>query len=278
MLVELHAHSYYSKRGKVHFDGIHSPEQMIARAHQLGLNAITLADHDTMAGLPRAKRFAAKKGIMIIPGEEVSSANGHVLAIGIQETVPPGLTVWETVDRIREQGGIAIAAHPFDIKKEGVRYLARNCDAVEVFNPLNAERIGNDKARAFAEKHRMPMTAGSDAHTIDMLGYGMVRVQAHDTEDVLKAINKGRTTLVTEYAPLKVIMDYAVARLQLSYDQVMHYMDENYIWPKRIVGKKMLGLVNRSPGKIDYLFRVLAYASFGSVVMYSMSREVLGIR
>ena len=121
----------------------------------------------------------------------------------------------------------------------------------------------------------MPTTAGSDAHCIEMLGNGITVTEG---SDVLKAIQKGRTSLIKNYVSMKVLMDWAVSRLKLSSVYIINYMNTNYSWPKRAVCGQLLSLVDKSPGNIDYLFKMMAYFSYGSVIAYSATREILGVR
>jgi predicted metal-dependent phosphoesterase TrpH len=278
MLAELHSHTYYSRGTKVLYEGLNSPEEMVKHAKKLGLDAIAITDHDEIKGTRGAKKLGKKFDILVIPGEEVSTADGHLVALGINEFIPPRLSIEETLDLVHEQGGVGIAAHPFAFNRKGLGSLAKKCDAIEVFNALNLERIANFKNKYFAEKHNLPKTAGSDAHCITMIGYGITNIHASNLDRALKAIRKGETDVIGRYPPTKVIMDWSVSRLKLSYAYVIDYMNENYNWPKRTIGRKLLGLVDRSPGNIDYLFRMIAYLSLGSTVMYSTIRQILGVK
>lgn len=274
MLIELHAHTYYSHGTKIFYDGVSSPEEMVKQASKIGLNAIAITDHNSMVGAMKASKFEEKYNIMVIPGEEVSTLQGHVLAIGIEEFIRPELDILETLDKIHEQGGIAIAPHPFDIKRAGIKELAKECDAVEVFNSMNIERIGNNKCKSWVEKNSLPIVAGSDAHMLEMIGYGLIKVKANSLDEILKAIKKGKTKITTKYVPLNVIMMYSVNKLKLSYDYTVNYMEKNYCLPKRFLAKKLLALVKKSPGKIDNLFKIITYIAFGSIVVYSSFRNI----
>ncbi len=278
MLAELHSHTYYSRGTKVLYEGLNSPEEMVRHAKSLGLDAIAITDHDTIKGCSGVRRLSKKYDILVIPGEEISTADGHLVALGINEFVPPRLGIEETMELVHGQGGIGIAAHPFAFNRKGLGSLAKKCDAMEVFNALNLERIANLKNRYFAEKHNIPKTAGSDAHCLSMIGYGMTDIRASGIDNALRAIKKGKTDVIGRYPPTNVIMDWSVSRLKLSYAYVIDYMNRNYKWPKRTVGRKLLGLVEKSPGNIDYLFRMFAYMSLGSTVIYSTVRQILGVK
>lgn len=269
MKVELHAHTNYSRGTKVFYDGVESPETMVKTAKSLGLGALAITDHNTTLGHKDAIAAGKKHGMLIIPGQEVSSKDGHILGIGVQETIRPGLSVFETVDLIHAQGAVAIAVHPFDIKHDGLREKAKACDVIEIFNGINIDRISNIRCRNFAEKNGMIMVAGSDAHTAAMIGSGLINTKADSVDGIIKSIKRGEITLECKYPSVNAIKDLSIARLKMSYSHVMNYMEENYSPTKKFIGKKMLGLVNKSPGSIDKFFSGLAYTAFVCTVTYS---------
>ncbi len=269
MLVELHTHTNYSKGTKVPVEGLHTPEEMVRHAKKIGLGAIAITDHDNIKGALEAKKYAKKYGIVVIPGEEVTTYSGHMLAIGIDEHVQPGMSVEESIDKVHGLGGIAIGDHPFDIKNDGIRELARLTDAVEVFNAINMERLTNRRAKKFALLHKKPQVAGSDAHCIEMLGHGINEIDADTEDEILSAIKKGNVEIRTKYIPANVLMRWSVTRLQMSYPFVMEYINKHYSLPKRVLSRNMLGLVKKSPGNIDYFLKSLAYFGIGSSVIYS---------
>ena len=164
MLVETHIHTTYSKRLKVLYEGLSSPAEMIQAAVKNGTGALAITDHDSFAGVSVAKKAAKGTGVLIIPGQEVSSSDGHIIALGIDEEIKKGMTAEETIDEIRSQGGICIAPHPFDIGRFGIKTKAQLCDAVEVFNSMNLDRIANVRSFNWVRKNNLVPAAGSDAH------------------------------------------------------------------------------------------------------------------
>lgn len=274
MLVELHCHSNLSKREIVVVEGLNTPKEILEHARRVGLGAVAITDHDVITGSLQAKKLEKKQGVVVITGQEVTTKSGHVLALGISEFIRPRMTVEETVDVIHDQDGIAIAPHPFDLYKEGIKEKAILCDAIEGFNSLNLDRISNRKSYRFGKIHKMIILAGSDAHCIEMMNHGVISVKAHDMDSILRGIKKGRAVIEkADYHSAKVIKDWSARRLKLSYDEVLNYINENYSWPKRVVSRNLLGLVNMYPGKIDYFFRAITYASLGATMLYSASRE-----
>lgn len=277
MLAELHCHSNLSRGQKIVVEGLNTPEEILKHARKLKIGAVGITDHDAIEGSLRAKKLEKKYGIAVITAEEVSTRSGHVLAFGINEWIRPGMTVEETIDDVHSQGGIAVAPHPFDVHNDGIKEKAALCDAIEGFNALNLDRISNKKAQRFGRSRNILMIAGSDAHCIEMMNHGLIAVDAESMDGVLKAIKKGRFSVrKTNYIPMKVIKDWSARRLKLSYDEVLLYINNNYSWPKRVVSRNLLSLVNMYPGRIDYLFRGLTYASLGATIMYSAAREVAG--
>lgn len=274
MLLELHAHSYYSHREKVKYDGTTSPASMMQAAAEKGVNVVALTDHNTAMGWKEARTAAKKLGIGFIPGEEIDSADGHVLALNITDVVRPGMPVEETVDRIHQQGGIAVASHPFDIHAVGTGKKSLACDALEAFNAINFDRLSNKKCFKFAKINRKPITAGSDAHTPYMIGRALTNVNAESVDSAIKEIINGRTSLVAKYQPISSIMRWSIDKLKMSETDILSYIDSNYSWPKNMLSRFMLATTKSSPGKIDVFYKSLAYVSLGSVITYSFFKNM----
>src|SRR3989338_6887851 len=136
MKMELHSHTTYSHGTKVYYDGINAPKEMVEGAALKGLDAIVKTDHNTVFGAEQAAKYAKKYGVLVIKGEEISTSEGDITALGIQEVIRPGMSPEETVEEIHSQGGVAIGVHPFAIKEIGLGEKAVICDAAEVFNSL----------------------------------------------------------------------------------------------------------------------------------------------
>lgn len=273
---EFHSHSHYSKGGAITVEGFNSPEEMVERAKKIGLNCIALTDHDMIKGNKEAVKAGKKHGITVIPGEEVRTAGvdykmrGHVLALGIGEAVKPGLSVEETIDKIHEQGAIAIASHPFDISRRGVREKSVLCDAIESFNAINIERLANWKTKMYAKEHGLIGVTGSDAHWTEMLGYSYTICNADNNIDsILKAIKNGNVRLRCHYVPSDIMTTWAVKRLQMSYDNVQKYVNENYSYPKRAIALELLKIVKKSPGRVDYFINLIGKIGIVGATGYS---------
>ncbi len=210
--VELHAHSALS------YDGRDPVEDLLERAQAADLDAIAVTDHDEIDASLDATSLAPDYGLVGIPGMEISSAAGHVLAFGISDLVPAGLPFGETLDRIRDLGGIAIVPHPFQTSRHGVaRHITpeqlATADAIEVYNSRLLTGLANRKAETFAEEHDLPMTAGSDAHIAEMVGRAVTEVDTDERtpEAILDAICAGRTSVVGRRTPWRVSIQQALS-------------------------------------------------------------------
>ena len=203
--VELHAHSSLSHDG-------HDPvELLLEQAAAVGLDALAVTDHDELDASLEAAELAPEFGLVGIPGMEVSSAAGHVLAFGVSDPVPPGLSFEETLDHIHAQGGIAVVPHPFQSSRHGVaakvgREEIATADAIEVYNSRLLTGRANRKAERFALGHGLPMTAGSDAHISEMVGQAITEVGTDErsAEAILDAIAAGRTSVVGSRTPWRI--------------------------------------------------------------------------
>lgn len=203
--VELHVHSSLS------YDGRDPVDLILAQAEAVGLDAIAITDHDEIDASLEAAELAPEFGLVGVPGLEISSKAGHVLGLGIEEAVPPGLPYEETLKRIREQGGIAVIPHPYQESRHGVMaridrdQLAR-ADAIEVYNSRLLTGRANRQAERFAQARGLPMTAGSDAHISEMVGQAVTRVDADDrsVDAILEAITAGETTVEGKRTPWRI--------------------------------------------------------------------------
>jgi predicted metal-dependent phosphoesterase TrpH len=203
--VELHAHSSLS------YDGRDPVDALLREAAAVGLDGLAVTDHDEIEASLDAAERASGYGLIGVPGMEVTSAAGHVLALGVTDLVPADLPFDETIDRIHDAEGIAVVPHPFQTSRSGVAAnvppasLAR-ADAIEVYNSRLLTGRGNRRAKAFAEKHDLPVTAGSDAHVAEMVGRAVTEIDAADptVEAILEAIREGRTAIGGRRTPWRV--------------------------------------------------------------------------
>ena len=183
--IDMHVHSFYS------VDSLITPEELVFYAKKSGLDGVAVTDHDRLDG---ALKIAAETDFLIIPGIEVRSAEGHVVGLNVKEPVSARLSATETVNRIHDAGGIAVACHPIGLFKGGLgKRTNSSFDAVEVINssaiPFN---YAVNQSMKIASRLGKPRLAGSDAHYGPEIGCAYTLVNAEpDVNDVVKAICKG---------------------------------------------------------------------------------------
>ena len=159
-------------------------EVLLATARERGLGAIAVTDHNEISGALDARAKAAEYGVKVIVGEEVKTADqGEVIGLFIEEKIPRGLSLEETIAEIKRQGGLVYVPHPFDRLHSVPDYehllaVVDDVDAIEVFNPRIAIPAFNEEAVRFAGKYRIVGGAGSDAHVAQ--GLGEVRIKMRD--------------------------------------------------------------------------------------------------
>ena len=174
--VDLHMHTDHS------YDCATPVEVLLAEASARGLGAIAVTDHNEISGAMEAREKAV--GVKVIVAEEIKTANqGEVIGLFIEEKIPRGLTLEETIAEIKRQGGLVYVPHPFDRLHSVPDYehlltVLDQVDAIEVFNPRIAISEFNEEAVRFAAKYRIPAGAGSDAHVPQ--GLGSVRIRMRD--------------------------------------------------------------------------------------------------
>ncbi|KAB1188887.1 MULTISPECIES: PHP domain-containing protein [Haloferax] len=208
--VELHSHSSLS------YDGRDPVEYLLEQAAAVGLDALAVTDHDEIDASLEAADIAPDYGLVGIPGMEVTCAAGHVLALGVRELIPAGLSYDETLDRIHDAGGIAVVPHPFQKSRHGVaphisRAQLAAADAIEVYNSRLLTGIANQRAERFAKRRELPMTAGSDAHISEMVGQAVTEVgtDIRTPDAILEAITEGRTSVVGSKTPWRISFQQA---------------------------------------------------------------------
>ncbi|WP_128904508.1 CehA/McbA family metallohydrolase [Halorubrum amylolyticum] len=242
--IDPHVHSDDS------YDGHEPVELILEHAAEIGLDAVVITDHDVIGESKRAAAIAAEYGLIGIPGVEVSTAHGHLLAIGVERMPPRRRPYDETVAWIHEHGGVAIVPHPFQRSRHGVR--ERNIpvpdsadrvgeataesdgggaaaeaaeaagvpevDAIEVFNAWLFTGYRNRRARRFAAKYGYPGIAASDAHHLEYVGRAFTEVEIEGREssgavtadDVLDAIRNGTTRVDGRRAPIRMAAKHYV--------------------------------------------------------------------
>ena len=194
---DLHVHSYWS-------DGGQAPEALVRRAAGR-LDVLAVTDHDEIRGALVAQSFARARPdlkVEVVVGEEISTRNGHLLGLFLEEPVPPGLSAFEAIERIHAQNGLAVAAHPchpINVRARGERCLTDligdlPLDAVEIVNNAGFFSWLYDALAALRNvEWAHPVTGGSDAHDVWYVGSGLTRFEGRSADDLKCALLAGRT-------------------------------------------------------------------------------------
>jgi predicted metal-dependent phosphoesterase TrpH len=206
---DLHVHTTYSN------DSLITPKDLVYYAKKRGLNACAVTDHNSLDG---AYKIAKETDFLIIPGMEVSSAEGHIVALNVHELIPRGLSAVETVDRIHKAGGVAIACHPYVLFKGCLKNnVCGAFDAIEVINARASPYSRSvKKAEEAAARFKLPRVAGTDSHFGPMIGYAYTEIEAEEptVEAVAKAIVDGQCSPHGGPVPVNLNLMLTVARLR----------------------------------------------------------------
>lgn len=187
---DLHIHSMYSPDSKT------TPEQIISRCKETGIDCIAVTDHNTIKGSIELKRLAPFK---VIVSSEIHTRDGEVIGYFLSEEIPGKLPAVETVRLIKQQGGLVCVPHPFDklrgsaIERSALNEILPEVDIIEIFNARSFYRRFNTMSRRLALQHKLPASAGSDAHTPEEIGTTYVEMPDFDGKDgFLESLVHGR--------------------------------------------------------------------------------------
>jgi len=174
-----------------------APETLVRRAERRDLDGVAITDHNTMEGVPPVRR-AASGDFMVIPGEEIDTPDGQIIGLFLSEPIEPWQSPGDVIDQIHDQGGVAVAPHPFDALREGLKGIdehAETLDAIETINSRCLRGRYNKRATAFATEHHLPATGGSDAHFAYEVGtaFTEVRTDGETLAEAKRALLAGRT-------------------------------------------------------------------------------------
>jgi len=178
--MDLHLHTDWSHDCSI------AAEDLLDHVEEIGLGGIAVTDHNVFGGALETVELAAGRDLVVIPGEEVKTDNqGEVIGLFLEEEIPRGMSFADTIAAIREQGGLVYLPHPFDrlhaIPDPATihRHLAE-IDVFEVYNARLLRDSFNDEALRFARKYGLLQGSGSDAHVLQGVGTGAVRMRRFD--------------------------------------------------------------------------------------------------
>ncbi len=169
---------------------------VVKAAIRKGLDVLCITDHNSIAGALKAQKYAAGlSGIEVVIGEEISTAEGEMIGLFLQERVVPGLGAQETAIRIHEQDGIAIAPHPFSpfCSCLGHRVQHLDLDGIEVFNAIHRDPYSNRLALKENRTYRKASMGGSDAHSVEMVGNAYTTFAGSTGDDLRRSILRKET-------------------------------------------------------------------------------------
>lgn len=235
---ELHCHNSFSNfhvgEEEPPYDCNISIRDQLERSYNLGLNAIFITNHNTLDGYHQLLEYKNDhekfKNIDVFPAEEITIDNGaHVLAYGIHDEIPAGISLDDVIDKVRDQGGVSSAPHPFSLL-DALRDNAKKCDMVEVFNSNNIDILSNARATQFALDNDMIQVAGSDSHVISTLGRCVNVIDSENNlDDILRAMKKGKISISqTGYALQSETLDHLKYKINNSKDYLIDYISEHY--------------------------------------------------
>ena len=195
--LDMHIHTFYS------IDSENKPEDIFSKAREAGINVLGVCDHDTVEGAKNMKKLSPSD-ITVLLGQEVRTEDGEVLVYGVNETLQKKIGLVETCKMAKEKNGFIIVPHPFDKMRDGIgnklEDILNYIDVIEVFNAHCLFNKYNNKAKDFAEKHNIPMIAGSDSHSTAEIGavknimtlYSNIEI---NEKNIFSAIKSGNITI-----------------------------------------------------------------------------------
>jgi len=200
MKADLHLHTNLS------FDGLSSPKEIVESAIEKKIDCICITDHEETGAAEEIMNIVANKSILIIPGIEVKSREGDILGLNIKKRIENGMLAKETIEVIIKEGGLPVIAHPFDpiFGFRGIEkikdFLKEKGVAIEAWNASIFLDSSNKKAIKFAEELNLPITAGSDSHSVNFIGKAYLEIPGENlsVEKVIEEIKKKNVKICFE--------------------------------------------------------------------------------
>ncbi len=193
--LDLHVHTKHSR------DAFTTRKQLVKYSLERGLDGVAITDHDTIKGL---KEFDRLGNLLVIPGIEVTTSQGHVLALNVTTCFKSGQSFSQTIDQIHDAGGLAAVAHPTTFfKGTSEEHLREDFDAMEVINAAAVPFfLSIRRNRKLAVNLKLPKIGGSDAHQGLEIGMAYTIVNSDiNVDEVTKAIKKGHVMPVGKATP-----------------------------------------------------------------------------
>lgn len=271
---DTHVHTEYSgiaRLGAMKFpESVTTPEQHVDRARTNGMDVLCITDHDEIIGAFKAREYAKQfNDIEVVIGEEVTTADGEIIGLFLNEKIPDGLSAEETIDIIRSQDGLTIAPHPFSFHVAGLqeKIFSLDLDGFEVLNGGHVDDYSNTFAQAVMDKypHRWAPISGSDAHSVHTTGFNWTEFEGNTAEDFRKAVINKTTvpvgTPASVLSELKWSMEVVWGGQQLMYRSIIHRLPDD---DEKPLVKKVNSLtkLKKATGIVCGFFYVIPPVSF----------------
>jgi len=204
--IDFHVHTCYSRDSSI------TLKEVVAYSKKRGLDGVAITDHNTVKGALKLKTH----DIIVVPGIEVSTLNGHLLGINVTTPIPAKLSIEETIQRIHDAGGIAVAPHPTAFYKSPPSRSVSSYDAVEVMNASSVPfSVLTYFDKRFADSLGLPQTGGSDSHYAPEIGSAYTVVEADpDVDEIVDAIKRGAVVPQGSGIPWKTRLERTVLGLK----------------------------------------------------------------
>ena len=216
---DLHLHTLAS-------DGLMSPQALVEYVEQAtDLDVIAITDHDETSAALEGREWAARHGyrVHVIPGVEITTLHGHLLALFIEDRPPALWGLQPTAEWVRQRGGLCVAAHPFTRWTHSLtnRAMASAVEhgllaGIEVLNASPAGRASHTRAVLFNDQHGLAAIGSSDAHMLGVVGLARTRFRGHTPDDLRRSIEHGTTFAEGRFASPREIAAEALPQLARS--------------------------------------------------------------
>ena len=197
--IDFHVHTCYSCDSSI------TLKEVVVFAKKRGMDGVAVTDHNTVKGALKLKT----RDLLIVPGIEVSTLDGHLLGINVTTSIPAKLGIEETIQRIHDVGGIAVAPHPTAFYKSPPSRSVSSYDAVEVMNASSVPfSVLTYFSKRFADGLDLPQTGGSDSHYAPEIGSAYTVVEADsDVDEIVDAIKRGAVVPRGRGIPWKIRLE-----------------------------------------------------------------------
>jgi len=263
---DTHVHTNYSgvaSLWKLKFpESVTTPQEQVDQAIHNGMDVLCITDHNETAGAFVAQRYAKDKDIDVIIGEEINTNEGEIIGMYLTEKIKRDLSIEETIDEIRSQGGLTIAPHPFSFHVDGLgeKIFSIDLDGFEVMNGGHPDLYSNVMASKVMERYPgvwAPMSA-SDGHSRYTVGTCYTEFEGSSAEDLRKAILNKTTVPVGRPAPV-------ISQVQWSIEVVLGGQKLMY---ESLRGRLKSVEDNTLVDRINEMSNLMKVAAFGGSLLY----------